>query len=210
MTATALSNKKKLLNVLLIDDEKTILDLNSFLLEEYFTVFSSENLTAAQKVLELHEIHIIVSDHFIGDENGLKFLISLKKSYPSIIKILFTSCISQEVMIESHNSQEIFKYLTKPCSNKMFLENMKLAEIAWQVLQFEIQMKNEHQEMKDLIGETDSKTYQIQQIKNAFSNLIDFTSKNLIYLTLATIICGLVTLTILYIIKSLLGFDIFK
>ena len=205
-----LSNKKELLNILLIEDEKALLDLNAIILENDFTVHKSSNLDDAKRILEHNSIHIIISDHFIGDENGLQFLISLKDNYPDIVKILFTSCVSQEVMIQSHNSREIFKYLIKPCSNDEFLENAKLAEIAWNVLQQEKKQQAEFEKLKSTFDEVSESNYKFENKVNNIKNLSKVSSKNLFWLILGFFTLGTLTLLTLYVLKSFLGIDIFR
>ena len=210
MKCSSLSNKKKLLNLLLVDDEVAILDLNALILENNFNIFKAGNLGSAYEIIKNNDIQIIISDHFIKDENGLNFLLDLKEDYPKIIKILFTSCVSKEVMLESHNSQEVFKYLTKPCPNESLLENAKLAEVAWQVLQIEGEIKREHGELKEIIGDISKVRFKFNAIQKMFSNLYFSASRNLLYLSLSILASGVILLAILYSLKSLLGIDVFK
>jgi DNA-binding NtrC family response regulator len=206
----SVSNKKILLNVLLIDDEIPILNLNECILENDFKIYKAQNITAAIEVLEKQDIHIIVSDHHIGIENGLNFLIKLKETHPEIIKILFTSCVSQEVVLQSHNSQEVFKYLTKPCPNDKLLESLKLAEIAYHVLLLEIKIKEEHGEMKELIGEVSAFRFKVNNTISSCRQLYLSVTQNLVYLGLAILIGGLCLILFLYSLKSIVGIDIFK
>jgi response regulator RpfG family c-di-GMP phosphodiesterase len=204
------SSKKKRLNVLLLDDEISILKLNNLILEQDFNTFKAENIREAKRIINENEIHIVVSDHLLGSENGLNFLLELHNTRSDIIKIVFSSCLCHEVIIQSHNSDAIFRYLTKPCSNSDLLETVSLAEIAWEVFFYEEQLKSEHSsfvqsfENIDLIKLTSTKRIKALEI------FVLNGSKSLLYLSVAALGTGLITLILLYGLKSLLGFDIFR
>lgn len=204
------SSKKKLLSVLLLDDEPQIIKLNEELLHEEFLVYKAKNIREANTVIEKYPIHIIVSDHYLSEENGLNFLNEVHKYRPNIIKIILSSCTCHEVILQSHNSESVFRYLTKPCLNEDLLENIRLAQIAWEVKECEEQIKNEHSSLKKELSEVDfieiKKSLHLKSIE-----LITFkTLKSLLYLGFALFLSASLSLVILYCLKSLLGFNIFN
>jgi response regulator RpfG family c-di-GMP phosphodiesterase len=210
MKTSSLSNKKRLLNLLIIDDEEAVLKLNEELLSPYFTIIKAQTLDQAICALQENSIQVIISDHYIGAENGLNFLLSLKETYPEIIKMLLTGCVSHEIMLKSHNSREVFKYLTKPCANSEIIESAKLAEIAWQVLQYEKEVSKEHREYKTIIEDTKAFSYKTREMTKAVTHFTFLSSRTIAWLCLGGLLLGAIILLTLYSLKSILGIDIFS
>ena len=204
------SNKKKRLNVLLIDDEEAILNLNELVLKDHYNVFKALNLKEASAILNNHSIEIIVSDHFLGSENGLNFLVNSHEQFPLAVKIILSSCICHEVILQSHNSKSIFRYLTKPCTNEDLLENINLAAITYEISIIEGQQKEEHFKLKESLDEIDLIELKKERKSKSILELFRVSSKSVFYLGVGILGTGIIALLLLYCLKSLLGFDIFQ
>ncbi|MCM8533482.1 MAG: response regulator [Lentisphaeraceae bacterium] len=204
------SSKPKRLNVLLLDDEEMILNLNELVLSESFNIFKAKNISQALNLIHLHDIQITICDHYIGNEDGLNFLIKIHQDYPDIIKIIFSSCTCHNVIIESHNSQAIFKYLAKPCSNDELLENTKLAALTWEISRYQKHITKEHSSLKESISSIN--LIEVKSIKKVQSlkKIAAKVTQGIIYIGVGALLTGTISMLILYCIKSLLGFDIFK
>ena len=107
------------MNILIVDDEvlvlsliKRCIDWKALGIEETFYAYNAKE---ARSLVEEKEIHIIVCDIEMPQENGLHFLQWVKESHPSIVKIILTGFPDFQY---AQNALEIgvFKYLLKPVS----------------------------------------------------------------------------------------------
>ncbi len=102
--------------ILLIDSDKYIREsLSTFFNngKDNFLIFKSarDGLNA----LEYQKIDIVISDYFLPDMDGVKFLIKAAEISPGIIRVLMTTILSDELRIESTNAG-IDALLEKPLS----------------------------------------------------------------------------------------------
>ncbi len=101
-------------NILLLDDDKIILDsLSEFLEMEGHRVFSAENVKQAKTILENNNIEIVISDLNMPDYTGMEFLRFIKANYPQITAIIITAYGSIDSAVEAMKLGA-YDYLTKP------------------------------------------------------------------------------------------------
>ena len=116
----------KKLYVLILEDEKTVLDAilrDMESIEANFRVEISQSVTEAKEILEDmvekdFELALTICDHILPGENGIDFMIWLRENekYASVKKILLTGQASHEDTIEAINKAEIDFYFAKPWS----------------------------------------------------------------------------------------------
>lgn len=119
----AASGSKK--RILLIDDEKSILDsLKMMLTFEGYDVAAAESVNLAIKFLEEEDFNLIVSDVRMPGISGLDFIELFKKarqdlSYKLLPIILMTAYSDVKTGVEAIK-QGVFDYITKPFDNEEF------------------------------------------------------------------------------------------
>jgi len=125
-TMAKISNKlfdAKNYSILLVDDERQILDLNSEVLIDYgFTVYSFDNAQAALELLSSEHIDIIVTDVVMPNMGGVEFISKAKLIAPSI-RYLFVSGYLDDKNTEQE--QEISPLLNKPYTRNDFIAAIK-------------------------------------------------------------------------------------
>lgn len=107
------------MNILIVDDEVLVLSLirrcidwNKLGIDETFYAY---NAMEARRIVEEKDIHIIVCDIEMPQENGLHFLRWVRDRYPAIIKIILTGFPDFQYAQDAIDIG-VFKYLLKPVS----------------------------------------------------------------------------------------------
>ena len=108
--------KAKLGAVLLVDDEKPLLDLYAESLSGYFDVAVATSAKEAGFILHKRAFKVVVSDHLMPGGNGLSFLVDAREEYPDMQRVLVTGYMKPEMLLRSVNEAALYRYLLKPVS----------------------------------------------------------------------------------------------
>lgn len=102
--------------ILYVDDEPQALKYFRKAMEKDFEIFTAENTTDGDKILEEHgdRIGILVCDQRMPGEKGTDMLSRVRNTRPGIIRILTTAYSDLDSAIEAVNSGAIYKYIVKP------------------------------------------------------------------------------------------------
>jgi two-component system response regulator HupR/HoxA len=102
--------------VLLIDDEKPLLDLFAEALSPYFDVAMATSTREAGFLMHKRMFKVVVCDHLMPGGNGLSFLVDAREEYPNSQRILVTGYMKPEMLLRSVNEAALYRYLLKPVS----------------------------------------------------------------------------------------------
>ncbi len=109
---------EKVINILYIDDEKSnLISFNATFRRDY-NVFVAESAEEGKRILNLNEIHVILSDQRMPGMTGIEFFESINDSFPDPIRILITGYTDISSVIDAINRGHVYKYLTKPWNEK--------------------------------------------------------------------------------------------
>jgi len=101
-------------NILLVDDEKSILfSLKAALQKEGYSVKSAENPQDALRMIEPGAFQVIISDYNMPAMNGMEFLRRVKQIDPETVFILMTAYGSEKLAIEAMK-EGAYDYFSKP------------------------------------------------------------------------------------------------
>ncbi len=100
--------------VLLIDDERTLLDIFALALAEYFDVSTATSTREAEFILHKKQFKVVVADHLMPGGNGMGFLVRAREEYPHMQRVLVTGYMKPEMLMRSVNEAALFRYLLKP------------------------------------------------------------------------------------------------
>jgi len=103
-------------SVLLIDDEKPLLELYAEALEPHFQVEMANSARDAGFMMHKKEYKVVVCDHLMPGGNGLSFLVHVREEYPNTQRILVTGYMKPEMLLRSVNEAALYRYLLKPVS----------------------------------------------------------------------------------------------
>ena len=114
------------IGVLYVDDE--VNNLNSFKasFRRDFEIYTASSAKEGRKILDSHEIGVIITDQRMPGMTGIEFLESILPVYPDTIRILLTGFSDINAVMDAINRGQVYKYLVKPWQNdelKMYIEN---------------------------------------------------------------------------------------
>lgn len=102
--------------VLLVDDEKQLLDVYAAALSPLFDVTTASNAREADFILQKKTFKVVVADHLMPGGNGMNFLVRAREEFPHMQRILVTGYMKPEMLLRSVNEAALFRYLLKPVS----------------------------------------------------------------------------------------------
>lgn len=100
--------------ILLVDDEKTLLDVYAAALSPQFEITTASNAREADFLLQKKNFKVVVADHLMPGGNGMNFLVRAREEFPHMQRILVTGYMKPEMLLRSVNEAALFRYLLKP------------------------------------------------------------------------------------------------
>lgn len=105
-------------HILMVDDDERILSGYKRNLRSNYDVTALCLPENALRFLSEHQdIAVIVSDFKMPKMDGIKFLSAARKISPDSARIMLTGFADMQSTIDAVNEGNIFRFLTKPCSN---------------------------------------------------------------------------------------------
>ena len=102
--------------VLIIDDEKPLLEVYAAALGPHFEVSTATSTKEADLILREKKFKVVVSDHLMPGGNGMNLLVRVREEYPEMQRVLVTAYMKPEMLLRSVNEAALFRYLLKPIS----------------------------------------------------------------------------------------------
>jgi two-component system response regulator HupR/HoxA len=103
-------------SVLLVDDEKPLLQLYAEALSPHFECELATSTKEAGFLMHKKTYKVVVCDHLMPGGNGLSFLVHAREEYPDTQRILVTGYMKPEMLLRSVNEAALYRYLLKPVS----------------------------------------------------------------------------------------------
>jgi DNA-binding NtrC family response regulator len=103
-------------HVLLIDDERALLDVYGAALSPHFEVTTAASVREAEYILHKKQFKVVIADHLMPGGNGMSFLVRAREEYPHMQRVLVTGYMKPEMLLRSVNEAALFRYLLKPVS----------------------------------------------------------------------------------------------
>jgi DNA-binding NtrC family response regulator len=100
--------------VLLVDDEKPLLEIYGAALAASFDVTTATNAREADFILQKKNFKVVIADHLMPGGNGMNFLVRAREDFPHMQRILVTGYMKPEMLLRSVNEAALFRYLLKP------------------------------------------------------------------------------------------------
>jgi len=117
----------KALKIMLVDDEERFLLTTSKLLSKKgYEVLTATSGTEALKLLEKHDVHVVILDVKMPGLDGVATLKEIKKLFPLVEVIMLTGHASVDSAVDGLKSGA-FDYVTKPCDIDQLLEKAEEA-----------------------------------------------------------------------------------
>ncbi|MGR3220635.1 MAG: response regulator [Candidatus Anammoxibacter sp.] len=109
-------------NILLVDDEKDIIETLNDIFMDTYNVFKALNAKDALDILQEEDIAIIMSDYKMQGITGTELLTESFKIEPKTVRILLTGYAELGAGLEAEKNGTIDKYLEKPWDDDELLE----------------------------------------------------------------------------------------
>jgi response regulator RpfG family c-di-GMP phosphodiesterase len=100
--------------LLVVDDEADVCDSVYDLLRREFKVLRAQSAADGLKLLQEHEVHIIMTDQRMPQITGVEFLTKIPSRHPQAVRLLFTGYADLEAVIAAINQGHVFQFLKKP------------------------------------------------------------------------------------------------
>ncbi|TAL35706.1 MAG: response regulator [Spirochaetes bacterium] len=104
-------------DILLVDDEKNVLEGYMRNLRGHFNVITADSGKAALELIRGGTVPpVIVSDYKMSGMNGVELLAAVGELSPDTVQIMLTGQADMQAIIDLINKGKIFRFLTKPCA----------------------------------------------------------------------------------------------
>jgi len=139
--------------ILLVDDEKSILDaLYRFCRQRKWKAIRANGGEEGLAALQENEVDVIISDMRMPKMDGAEFLTKAKDASPLSVRILLTGYADMEAVINAVNGAKIYNYLNKPWDDNM-LESIVTSALDFQKKEVErINLARELDEKNQELG----------------------------------------------------------
>ena len=155
--------------ILVLDDEQGICLFLSMSLEDDYTVLTANTPSQAYKLLETHDISLVLVDLMLGRKSGLDVLKTIKETYPSVAVIMMTaygnvSSSVEAIKLGAHN------YLQKPL-NIDELRVFIAQALEFQTLNRKVEVYSEELETRNSYANMVGRSQQMQKVYQLIDKL---------------------------------------
>lgn len=145
------TTQEKTIRVLYVDDETENLQAFTASFRRLYTIFTAASAEHAVKILNDHEIHILISDQKMPGVPGTQLLEHAVKLYPNQARILITAHADMDALILAIQKGHIFDYVRKPWDYEDLRKKIDSAFQACSVnLDYEQKLKQMEEKIKKL------------------------------------------------------------
>lgn len=136
--------------ILIIDDEKVILDLTSIVLRNRgYTVYTAPDAMAGLAELEEQRPHLVLLDYMMPVMDGFAALKEIRQRFPDTYVIMFTGKGNEEIAVELMKAGAS-DYILKPFNNQDLVERI---ESVLRIREVEIRNRELMEERDRLLAE---------------------------------------------------------
>lgn len=127
--------------ILLVDDDRNILDGYRRSLHSEFVMETAESGQDALRLLEAKAAYaVVISDMRMPGMDGIELLKRAKKASPDTVRIMLTGNADVQTAIEAINEGNIFRFLIKPCSKETMARAITAALMQYRLIVAEKQL----------------------------------------------------------------------
>jgi response regulator RpfG family c-di-GMP phosphodiesterase len=102
------------IKVLYVDDEENNLFSFKAAFRRIYDIFTATSAAEGRKILEEHEIEVVITDQRMPGMSGAEFLESIIPDFPEPMRMLLTGYTDIQALIDAVNKGQIYRYMNKP------------------------------------------------------------------------------------------------
>jgi PAS domain S-box-containing protein len=114
-------------SLLVVDDDKIILDLLKRTFDASYDVYAAQTGAAALDVIRERRIDLLITDQKMPGMTGLDLIAEARKTSPELQAILLTGYTDPEDLIAAINEGRVYRYVTKPWNTSDLVITVKNA-----------------------------------------------------------------------------------
>lgn len=150
--------------LLLVDDTPNVLKaLKRVFAEEDYKVYTAESANEASKILQQEVIDVLITDENMPGISGTDLLLTVKDTFPDLVKIMITGETDIEVAKRAINNGEIYKFFNKPWDDFELLLSVKYA----------LKQKQLEKENKQLKTQVSRQALILEQLEKDFPGIAE-------------------------------------
>jgi signal transduction histidine kinase len=121
---TELRPRDKKISIVIIDDDKNILELTSLILSKHgFQTYCAVGATDGFELISNHNPELVLLDYMMPEMDGLTALQQIRNRFPDTYVVMLTGRGSEEVAVELMKNGAS-EYLLKPFNNRNLVERL--------------------------------------------------------------------------------------
>jgi len=201
------SQESEQASLLLIEDEKPVMDLLVRILSNDYEIYTAPDCEAAAEILEEQDIEVIICDHGLPGESGLDFLSRIRHDFPYIQRILLTGQRDVELAIRAINEGDVHRYLPKPADFSTVCEAISTGLEKRKKMLKETEVASEADALRK---EIHSLPHMVRRLRSLSMEGGRFMVRAMgLYLigSIGFFLCGFCVVLALYLIKTVMGVD---
>lgn len=196
--------------ILVIDDEKSLLQYLTRVFSNRYEVLTAENVVEAEALLRAHgEIKVVLCDEEMPGENGLEFLSRARSRAPRIQRILMTGHTDPDTFLRAIHEGDVLCYLVKPASPEAFRAAVERGVAENEKGETIDRLREELDDARRQLRAIPRLARNLRAIAGAYGSFLGSAVKVTILTAAVAITLGVVIIGVLYVLKSHLGIDIF-
>ena len=100
--------------ILIVDDERDILDSLALSLEMDYNVLTATSGPDGLELLKGHEVALIISDQRMPKMTGVEFLAQAEEMSPNTVRMMLTGFADFGAIVDAINKGQVYRYISKP------------------------------------------------------------------------------------------------
>jgi len=146
--------------ILVVDDEKTILELTAMVLRNrgYDVLTAADGQRGLEMIAE-HHPHLVLLDYMMPETDGLSALKQIRENFPNTYAIMFTGKGSEKIAVEIMKAGAA-DYILKPFSNQDLVERI---ENVLKLRRFELANRDLREERERLLQEIEAWNLELEK-----------------------------------------------
>ncbi len=196
-------------SLLLIEDEKPVMDLLVRILSNDYEVHTAGDCEEAQRILDEQQnaIEVIICDHGLPGESGLDFLTRIRHEFPYIQRILLTGHRDLDLAIRAINEGDVHRYLPKPADFSTVCEAISTGLEKRKKMLSDTQIAQENEEMRVKIQSFPQRLRRLRELSMEGGRFMVKAMGIYLIGSIGFFLCCFCVLLGLYLIKTFAGLD---